>query len=79
MVNTAWACISLMNAKYPDKEPIKRGIELIMARQQPQGDWKQEQIEGVFNGNCMISYPNYKFVFSIKALGMYAHYWGDYL
>lgn len=25
----------------------------------------------------MISYPNYKFCFPIKALGMYAHLYGD--
>lgn len=27
--------------------------------------------------NSMISYPNYKFVFPIKALGMYARRFGD--
>lgn len=25
----------------------------------------------------MISYPNYKFIFPIKALGMFARQWGD--
>lgn len=25
----------------------------------------------------MISYPNYKFIFPIKALGMYAKHFGD--
>jgi len=27
--------------------------------------------------DSMISYPNYKFCFPIKALGMYAHLYGD--
>jgi hypothetical protein len=27
--------------------------------------------------NSMISYPNYKFIFPIKALGMYAKRFGD--
>ena len=40
-----------------------------MERQQPNGSWKQEQIEGIFNHNCAISYPNYKFSFTIWALG----------
>jgi len=72
VVQTAWALIGLMKAEYPDVEPIKRGIRLIMDRQQPNGEWLQESIEGVFNKSCMISYPNYKLYFTIKALGMFA-------
>ncbi|OZJ06194.1 hypothetical protein BZG36_00978 [Bifiguratus adelaidae] len=77
VVQTAWACLALMSAKYPHKEPIKRGIELIMSRQQANGEWLQEGIEGVFNRNCMISYPNYKFSFTIWALGRYARLYGN--
>ncbi|KAI9342708.1 terpenoid cyclases/protein prenyltransferase alpha-alpha toroid [Pilaira anomala] len=77
VVNTAYAVMALLDAKYPHKEPIRRGIELIMKRQQTNGEWLQESIEGVFNKNCMISYPNYKFAFSIWALGKYAKVYGD--
>ncbi|KAK4164433.1 terpenoid cyclases/protein prenyltransferase alpha-alpha toroid [Cladorrhinum sp. PSN259] len=72
VVMTAWAVIALMKAKYPNVEQIKKGVRLIMERQQPNGEWKQEAIEGVFNKSCMISYPNYKFTFTMKALGMFA-------
>jgi lanosterol synthase len=72
VVMTAWALIGLMKANYPDPEPIRRGIKLIMQRQQPNGEWLQEAIEGVFNKSCMIWYPNYKLVFTMKALGMFA-------
>jgi lanosterol synthase len=48
-----------------------------MSRQQPNGEWLQEAIEGVFNKSCMISYPNYKFVFPFIALGMFAKKYGD--
>jgi lanosterol synthase len=72
VVQTAWAVLGLMEAEYPDKEPIRRGIQLIMDRQQANGEWLQEAIEGVFNKSCMISYPNYKFTFTVKALGMFA-------
>lgn len=65
-----------------------------MQRQQANGEWLQEGIEGVFNKSwyvvknesadfatdlalSMISYPNYKFIFPIKALGMYARRFGD--
>ncbi|KAJ5710308.1 hypothetical protein N7488_004464 [Penicillium malachiteum] len=49
VVNTAWACLALMHARYPHKEPIQRGLKLIMSRQQANGEWHQEDVEGVFN------------------------------
>ncbi|WFC99015.1 lanosterol synthase [Malassezia yamatoensis] len=70
--------------KCPDSHAIERGVHLIMQRQQPDGSWKQEQIEGIFNQYVCrltqqlyvafthlgaISYPNYKFSFTIWALG----------
>lgn len=48
-----------------------------MSRQQPNGEWLAETIEGVFNKSCMITYPNYKFVWPIKALGMFARLYPD--
>lgn len=77
VVQTAWAVIGLILADYPDQEPIKRGIQLIMNRQFPTGEWKFEDIEGVFNHSCAIEYPSYKFLFSIKALGLYAKKYGN--
>ncbi|KAI9791601.1 MAG: Lanosterol synthase (Oxidosqualene--lanosterol cyclase) [Peltula sp. TS41687] len=77
VVNTAWTCIALMEAKYPDREPIEMALRMIIDRQQPNGEWLQEAIEGVFNKSCMITYPNYKFIFPIKALGMFARRYGD--
>ena len=49
VVNTSWVCIALMYAGYPDKEPIKRALTMILERQQSNGEWLQEAIEGVFN------------------------------
>ena len=49
VVHTAWACIALMEAKYPDKTPIRKALTMIMSRQQRNGEWLQEAIEGVFN------------------------------
>lgn len=72
VVQTSWALLSLMAAQYPDKSVIDRGISLIRSRQRPNGEWHQEGIEGVFNKNCMISYPNYKFIFCIWALNKYS-------
>ena len=77
VVMTSWAVIGLLVAGYPDKEPIERAVRLVMQRQRGNGEWMQEGIEGVFNKSVMISYPNYKFVFPIKALGMFARKYGD--
>lgn len=49
VVQTAWSALALMEGEYPDKEPIKRAIKLLMSRQQSNGEWLQEAIEGVFN------------------------------
>ncbi|KAJ3175039.1 Lanosterol synthase (Oxidosqualene--lanosterol cyclase) [Irineochytrium annulatum] len=73
----SWALLALLAAKYPHKEPLKKAIQLLMRRQQPTGEWLQEGIEGVFNKNCMISYPNYKFYFTLWALGRYANHFGN--
>ncbi|KAK8187037.1 terpenoid cyclases/protein prenyltransferase alpha-alpha toroid [Phyllosticta capitalensis] len=77
VVQTAWVCIGLMEAEFPDKTVIAKALKMIMSRQQANGEWLQEAIEGVFNNSCMISYPNYKFIFPMKALGMYARKYGD--
>lgn len=77
VVQTAWSVIGLILADYPDQEPIKKGVQLLMKRQLPTGEWKAEDIEGVFNHSCAIGYPSYKFLFSIKALGLYKKKYGD--
>ncbi len=43
----------------------------MMAKQQPNGDWPQEDIKGVFNANCAISYSAYKNIFPTWALGLW--------
>ncbi|KAI9145366.1 terpene synthase [Paraphysoderma sedebokerense] len=77
VVNTSWALLALMSAKYPDEEPIRKGIKLLMSKQLPSGAYKQEKIEGVFNKNCMIAYPNYKFYFPVWAMGKYARLYNN--
>lgn len=77
VVQTAWALIALMHGQCDDVEALKRGIKLLMERQQENGEWLQESIEGVFNKSCMISYPNYKFIFPITALAMFGQRYPD--
>ncbi|CAF3579377.1 unnamed protein product [Rotaria socialis] len=68
VVNTAWTVLSLMSAK-ADSIAIQKGIRFIINKQCSNGDWNQQGISGVFNGNCMISYTNYRNIFPIWALG----------
>jgi lanosterol synthase len=42
VINTSWAVLALLIAKYPNPEPIKRGCRLVMERQLPNGEWLWE-------------------------------------
>ncbi|OJJ31027.1 hypothetical protein ASPWEDRAFT_118302 [Aspergillus wentii DTO 134E9] len=76
-VQTAWGCIALMNASYPDPEPIKKGIRLIMSRQKPNGEWPQERPVGSGIVTCELLYHNYVYSFGIRAVNMYRQRYGD--
>ena len=67
--------MGLMKAKYPDKSIIEKGIAFIISRQEVNGDFPQEGISGVFNGNCMETYTSYRNIFPLWALGRYYRYY----
>jgi len=79
IINTAWALLSLSMAECEDVEAIKRGVEYLMARQLPSGDWPQEGISGVFNRSVGITYTAYRNVFPIWALGRCYEKYGNKL
>lgn len=65
VVQTCWAVIGLMEAGFPEREPIEKAVRLIVGRQGKKGEWEQEAIEGVFNkswyvckepGGCRMEY-----------------------
>uniref|UniRef100_A0A668A943 Terpene cyclase/mutase family member n=1 Tax=Myripristis murdjan TaxID=586833 RepID=A0A668A943_9TELE len=70
--NTCWALLGLMAVRHPDSQAIERGIQLLIDKQLPNGDWPQENIPGVFNKSCAISYTSYRNVFPIWALGRFS-------
>jgi lanosterol synthase len=49
VVNTSWTVIALLEAGYVDREVLEKAVALLMQRQQSNGEWLQEGIEGVFN------------------------------
>uniref|UniRef100_A0A3B4B2E9 Squalene cyclase C-terminal domain-containing protein n=1 Tax=Periophthalmus magnuspinnatus TaxID=409849 RepID=A0A3B4B2E9_9GOBI len=69
--NTCWALLGLMAVRHPDTEAIERGVQLLITKQLPNGDWPQENIAGVFNKSCAISYTSYRNVFPIWTLGRF--------
>jgi squalene/oxidosqualene cyclase-like protein len=75
IINAAWALLALMKAKHPNKAAIEKGIEFILSRQEPNGDFPQEGISGVFNGNCMETYTSYRNVFPLWAVARYYRYY----
>ncbi len=60
------------------RQEIERGIRFIMSRQLANGDWPQERISGVFNGNAAIHYPGYKNSMPVWALGKYSDWQKKY-
>mmetsp|Transcript_7791 Transcript_7791/g.24012 ORF Transcript_7791/g.24012 Transcript_7791/m.24012 type:complete len:736 (+) Transcript_7791:79-2286(+) len=73
VVNTAWCVLTLLAAEW-DLKPIRRAIRFLIERQLPNGDWQLQDVSGVFNANCSISYNGYKNIFPIWALGRYAYH-----
>ncbi|KAM7380866.1 hypothetical protein PAMP_004136 [Pampus punctatissimus] len=70
--NTCWALLGLMAVRHPDQRAIERGVQLLIDKQLPNGDWPQENIAGVFNKSCAISYTSYRNVFPIWTLGRFS-------
>ncbi|KAL8709751.1 MAG: hypothetical protein Q9220_005537 [cf. Caloplaca sp. 1 TL-2023] len=49
VVQTCWVIIALLEAQYPERQPIEAAVKMVMSRQREDGSWEQEAIEGVFN------------------------------
>lgn len=76
VVQSSWALLALLSSQYPDEKPLQRSARFLMNKQNPDGSYSYNHMEGVFNHSCAIEYPNYKYYFPAKALGLYAKRFG---
>ncbi|KAM0017744.1 putative cycloartenol synthase [Helianthus debilis subsp. tardiflorus] len=73
ITNTSWALLALIAAQQAkrDRRPLDVAARVLIDHQMENGDFPQQEIIGVFNKNCMISYSSYRNIFPIWALGEY--------
>jgi squalene/oxidosqualene cyclase-like protein len=67
-VMTAWAVLSLIAAGEGASDAARRGVEFLLGRQRPDGEFPPEHIAGVFNRTCSIHYDAYLKIFPLWAL-----------
>ncbi|KAH3303311.1 hypothetical protein KXW39_001614 [Aspergillus fumigatus] len=77
VTNTAYAVIGLLAARCGNHEAIRRGVAYLVKEQQDTGEWLPGPLEGVFAPPGGMRYPNYKFHFTLMALGRYVAIHGN--
>uniref|UniRef100_F7DV81 Terpene cyclase/mutase family member n=1 Tax=Monodelphis domestica TaxID=13616 RepID=F7DV81_MONDO len=63
---------SSLLGRHPNIDAVERGVAFVLGKQQPNGDWPQENTTGVFNKSCAITYSNYRNIFPVWTLARFS-------
>lgn len=74
---TAYALTGLIAAHCSNEDALRRGIQWLMSHQQATGEWLPGSLEGIFACPGGMRYPNYKFHFTLAAIGKYIERYGE--
>jgi squalene-hopene/tetraprenyl-beta-curcumene cyclase len=70
---TAWALLALLAAGEADSDEVRAGVDYLVATQQPDGNWQEDQFTGTgFPKVFYLKYHLYSLYFPLMALGRYA-------
>ncbi|NJD08737.1 MAG: 2,3-oxidosqualene cyclase [Methylococcaceae bacterium] len=71
VVMTSWALLGLLEILPPDHRAIERGVNWLVDRQQTDGAWPRQAVNGVFFGAAMLDYRLYHVYFPTWALARF--------
>lgn len=70
-VMTSWALLALLEILPATDESISRGLLWLLSKQQANGGWPRQAVNGVFFGAAMLDYRLYHTYFPVWALTRY--------
>ena len=73
VVMTSWALLALLDLEDPSEPAIERGILWLLSKQEADGSWPKQAVNGVFFGAAMLDYRLYHTYFPVWAITRYNH------
>jgi lanosterol synthase len=71
VIQTAWALMTLLEARDPDWGAIVRGSRFLIEQQEESGSWPRQDPVGVFFHTALLDYTLYRQYFPLWALSLY--------
>ncbi|PON32183.1 Squalene cyclase, C-terminal, partial [Parasponia andersonii] len=73
VVQTAWALLALIVAGQAEMNPtpIHHGVKLLINAQMDDGDFPQQEVNGIYMKNGVLNFSAYRNIFTIWAIGEY--------
>jgi lanosterol synthase len=70
VIMTSWAVLGLLRANDYVCPAAQLGLDWLVTRQLPDGDWPRDSVNGVFFGTAMLDYRLYNSYFPVWALNV---------